>query len=143
MIFFETLSGNRIPEHRLYYITRTARERFIATWESDQGPAKEELLVDPEKMSGQVIPAAPGYYTLHPVENQKGDPDFDHILTFPVIAWRINGPIIEPVSVGPTNPGWTVLAPDGRVYDQDVIYNSVQDWGKDRNGLCTHSETDF
>ena len=142
MNYLETMTGRRIPTHRLYHVSRNAQGKLMATWEGHKGTEEEELLQDPEESAGQLIPAQPGYYTVNPVEDQEGDPDFDQVLTFPVVAWRIFGTFVEPLSAGPEST-LAILAPDGHVYDGGVIYESVQDWGRDHNGRSVKSDGIF
>lgn len=75
----------------------------------------------PGMEGAELLPAFPGWFVIHD-ENPDG--------LDPLLAWRVEGVVAEPVSVGSWRwscDTWAVLSPSGEVYDSEgMVYASRQ-----------------
>ena len=94
---------------------------------------------DPDSLSSQVIPAAPGFRAVHYFVEHDDDGSVEWVDEAPVIAWRIGldgaWPVISGDSLGVAN--YAVVDPSGAVRTFDgERFDGVDEWKDSQRIRC-------
>jgi hypothetical protein len=97
------------------------------TW----GPEIDVLFVEALCAFGRIIPAQPGFFTLHAIEFDDWTEEetvASATSRSPVLAWVAFRGSVYPLTLNGHEQYSAVLCPDGRVDDQGSAYDSLDEW---------------